>query len=150
MIDIQMLLTIPLSLVLAQAARVDMREKRLPDYITLPLVAAGLGLAWLGVGEPLSARLIGAVSGFLLFWAIGNVVYLRSGVDGLGLGDAKLFAAAGAWLGYAALPAVLLIASLGGLAQAYATGKTRGQQIAFGPWLALGFLIGWLWQSFAA
>ena len=62
--------------------------------------------------------------------------------EGLGLGDAKLFAASGTWLGLPLLPYVLLIAALGGLAWALIA-RAQGR-LAFGPWIALGFWCVWL------
>jgi leader peptidase (prepilin peptidase)/N-methyltransferase len=73
---------------------------------------------------------------------------------GLGLGDAKLFAAAGAWLGPAGLPSVLVWAC-GAALIAVAIHSIRGQtlsrtsRIAFGPFLAFGFWIVWLFGPFA-
>ena len=77
-------------------------------------------------------------------------VYRRvRGREGLGLGDAKLLAAAGAWLGWQALPSVVLIAAACGLALALATALGGGKlgwtsRIAFGPHLALAFWLVWL------
>ena len=110
-----LLLTPVLTLVLAALARNDQRERRLPDRLTLPLLGMGLVLAiWRAGGVPLS-ELVGAGGGFLLFWALGEAHLRLRGTDGLGLGDAKLLAA-GAWLGWRALPALILIAALGALA----------------------------------
>ena len=74
------------------------------------------------------------------------------GRDGLGLGDAKLFAASGAWLGLEGLPAVLLVACgaaivallVDGLAIAGLSATTR---IPFGPFLAFGTWIVWLYGA---
>ena len=69
-------------------------------------------------------------------------------VEGLGLGDAKLFAASGAWLGWQGLPPVLLIAALGGLGQAMLrAAPQRHRPLAFGPWIAVGFFSLWLWLT---
>jgi leader peptidase (prepilin peptidase)/N-methyltransferase len=92
-------------------------------------------------------HLTGAVVAYALFAAIGAVHFRRRGSEGLGLGDAKLFAAGGAWLGWQALPLLLLVASLGGLAFALTLG--RGRALAFGPWLALGIALLWLWPDLA-
>ena len=68
--------------------------------------------------------------------------------EGLGLGDAKLLAAAGAWLGWQMLPSVVVIAALGGLAQVTVAGRLRSnhtadRSLALGPWLALAFFSLW-------
>ena len=123
--------------------RIDLKSYRLPDIYTLPLVALGIGVnAVLQWAVP-TQSLWGAAVGFAVFWLIGAVFYRLYHHEGLGLGDAKLFAAAGAWLGVALLPYVLLIAACSALIFAVVTGKNRESPIAFGPWLALGFLIGW-------
>lgn len=81
----------------------------------------------------------------ILLPAIGAWYHRRTGIDGLGLGDAKLFGAAGAWLGWQMLPHVLLAASLAGLV---AAGLLRRRRIAFGPWIAAGFFAVWLWRTY--
>ena len=131
-----------LALALAALAVVDLRERRLPDRLTLPLLACGLALAaWRAGGWPL-AEMAGAAGGFLAFWAMGEAHLRRRGVEGLGLGDAKLLAAAGAWLGWRPLPGVVLVAALGALAFALAR-RPEGRALAFGPWLGLGIMIAW-------
>jgi prepilin signal peptidase PulO-like enzyme (type II secretory pathway) len=132
-----------LAMVLIKLSLVDLREQRLPDWLTLPLAAAGLILAAWRTGEVPTPELIGAGSGFLLFWALGEAHYRLRGTEGLGLGDAKLLGAAGAWLGWRDLPLVILIAALGALAAA-AAGRLRQRDIPFGPWLAAAFIALWL------
>ncbi len=141
-------LTTVLTAALGAIAIVDMRSLRIPDLLSLPLIAAGIAAAvWLQ-RVPVHHHLIGAAAGFAVFAAIGSWYFARTGIDGLGLGDAKLFAAAGAWLGWQALPMVLLIAALCGLAFAVLTGAhRRGAALAFGPWLALGFWSVWIWEN---
>lgn len=141
-------LTVALALILGAIALIDLRSLRIPDRLSLPLVAGGLAVAlWLPL-QPFHHHLIGAAAGFASLAAIGGWYHRRTGTEGLGLGDAKLFAAAGAWLGWQALPSVLLIAALGGLAHAATSGaRDRKAAIAFGPWLALGFWIVWLWKN---
>ena len=132
---------------LAAMALVDLRERRLPDRLTLPLAALGLVLAaWRTGGLPL-AELAGAGVGYLLFWGLGEAHHRLRGTEGLGLGDAKLLAAAGAWLGWRDLPLVILLAALGALAFALLA-RNRKTEIAFGPWLAMAFLVLWLRHLF--
>jgi leader peptidase (prepilin peptidase)/N-methyltransferase len=128
-------------------AAVDAREMLLPDRLTLPLVAAGLALTAFGLGD-FADHAIGAAIGFSLMAGIGAGFAALTGREGLGLGDAKLFAAAGAWTGWQGLASVLLIAALAGFAQlllrsAAGRGGMR-EAIPFGPALALGFWITWL------
>ena len=76
---------------------------------------------------------------------IGEVYFRRNGTEGLGLGDAKLFSAAGAWLDWTSLPLVLLLAAGGGLLYVAVSGSLKKRAgIAFGPWLALAFWLVWM------
>jgi leader peptidase (prepilin peptidase)/N-methyltransferase len=93
--------------------------------------------------------LVGAFAGFAAFALIGFTYRRLRGREGLGLGDAKLLAAAGAWLGWQALPGVVLIGALSALALALAGAAGGGKlivttQIAFGSHLALAFWLVWL------
>lgn len=97
------------------------------------------------------AEIVGAAAGLAAFWALGEAHHRLRGKEGLGLGDAKLLGAAGAWLGWRALAPLVLVAALGALAwaalQAARGGASRGlgtRGLAFGPWLALGLMLLWL------
>ncbi len=121
---------------------IDRRTGLLPDMLTLPLVAAGLleGLVTMDGAPPID-RVAGAAAGYAVFAGLAFAYRRLRGRDGLGLGDAKLLAAGGAWLGWQALPGVILVGAGGALAAALILqrgGLTRHTAIAFGPWLALG------------
>ena len=72
-------------------------------------MAAGMIYAILALGDP-GGHAAGLLAGYGVLAGIGWVFAQLRGRRGIGLGDAKLFAAAGAWLGWAALPSVMLIA----------------------------------------
>jgi leader peptidase (prepilin peptidase)/N-methyltransferase len=137
---LKIVLTALLVAVLAWITVTDFRSRRIPDLASLPLIALGLLLSGGVSGLGLADRLMGAGLGFLILWAVGEAFWRLRGVEGLGIGDAKLFGAAGAWLGWQALPVVLLIAAVMGLAFAALTGR---RELAFGPWLAAGFALCW-------
>ena len=131
----------------------DLGAFLLPDVITLPLIAGGLAAALLlpsGEGGAPAAHLIGAVAGYGVFAGLGWAYRALRGREGLGGGDAKLMAAAGAWLGWAPLPLVVLLGA--GLALAAALVRYRrltlgafaGQSVPFGAPLALAIYIVWL------
>lgn len=130
-------------------AVIDLHHLVLPDIITLLLIPIGLAIAWGIRPDAIDAHLIGAVLGFATFATIAWLYRRVRKRDGLGLGDAKLLAAAGAWLGWQALPGVVLLAALAALVVALA-GTAFGDrlkttsEIAFGPYLALAFWTSWL------
>ena len=147
--DSRDMVSIPLAVALAWAALIDLDRLRLPDVITLPLIVFGIAWAFESGRPAPEASLIGAMSGYGVFAGLAWAYRRFRGYEGLGLGDAKLFAAAGAWLGWVALPLVALIASGAGLAAAliYQVGRkkaVRNEAVAFGPFIAAGFWAVWL------
>ena len=121
----------------------------MPDALTLPLVVAGLAAAVAFEPEGLTDRALGAVAGYLGLRAVGLLYSALRGREGLGHGDAKLLAAAGAWIGVRALPQVVLLAALAGLCAAACmrlAGIRLGAQSAlpFGPFLAFATWLVWL------
>lgn len=121
----------------------DVERRIIPDKILL--VATLLGLAIVAVADPASLpeRAISAVAaGGLLF--VAALAYPR----GMGLGDVKLAAVMGLFLGRNVAPAIfiaLLTGSLVGLAMIARHGAAaRKRAIPFGPFLALGGVVGLL------
>lgn len=146
-------LGLPLLLTLLALCHYDLRVMLLPDVLTLPLICTGFLAASLpdaGGGPPLAERLAGAAAGYGGLFLINAAYRLWRGRDGLGMGDAKLLAAAGAWLGILALPFLLLIASAAGLFAGIGLAVARRQgmgqlMIPFGPFIAFAFFLLWLW-----
>jgi len=113
-------------------------------------VASAMLLLWffgwcLGLSLP-SFSVCGFVWALNLYWQRGY------GKDGIGMGDAKLLGAAGAWLGPLALPFVTLVASGIALLGIVLTKVflrriiDASARIAFGPYIAIGFWSVWLWS----
>lgn len=127
------------SVLLLTLGVLDLRHFWLPDRLTLPLAALGLGAAWAAPPSFLD-RFIGLGIGWtsltLIAWAYRRV----RGRAGLGAGDAKLLGAIGAWTGWAMLPFVLLGASLVGLAVAAAM-LGLGRQVSATTRLPFGILL---------
>jgi leader peptidase (prepilin peptidase)/N-methyltransferase len=90
--------------------------------------------------------LVGAAAGYLALWSVFWLFKLATGKEGMGYGDFKLFAAAGAWLGWTALLPVIIIAALAGAVIGIILLRVRGQDrsvpFAFGPFLAIAM---WIW-----
>lgn len=93
----------------------DVEHFWLPDRLTLPLAVAGLVLS-LWLPPAFIDRLWGCLAGFASLTLIALSYRAVTGREGLGGGDPRLFAGIGAWLGWFALPFVLLLAALLGLA----------------------------------
>lgn len=130
-------------------AVIDGEHFRLPDRLTLPLLATG-GLAAMVLDQtaPLDA-LIGAAAGFAGLWLLALAYHGLRGRDGLGDGDPILLAAGGAWVGWIGLPSVLLWASAAGLSLVAArllVGKriSATDRMPFGPCLAAGVWLTWM------
>jgi leader peptidase (prepilin peptidase) / N-methyltransferase len=130
-------------------AWIDWEHMLLPDALTLPLILAGLGATLLQDHVEITEHAAAATAGYLAFRAI-EIAYRRlRGRDGLGQGDAKLMAAAGAWLGLAPLPTVAFMAAAFGLAIAAGlriSGQImhRGSAIPLGPALCAAIWVTWL------
>lgn len=131
---------------LVTLAWIDWQRMRLPDLLTLPLLGLGLAATLLEAPGALLSSIVGALAGYVALRAIDWGYRHLRGREGLGQGDAKLLAAGGAWLGWEALPWVVLFAALLGLAFALA-GRVRGRvltretAVPFGPALALALWI---------
>lgn len=140
-------------------AIVDARTFMLPDCLTLPLIAAGILqailFAILGGGSVLAALVESGMAAAVAyaFMAVIAIAFRRlRGREGLGLGDAKLFAAAGAWLGLPSLPSVLLIGAVSALAITILLARGRPDRtlpLPFGPYLAAGTWITGLYGPIA-
>jgi leader peptidase (prepilin peptidase)/N-methyltransferase len=132
-------------------AFIDHETGLLPDSLTLPLVWIGVLVNLAGAFVPLPEAVVGAVAGYLSLWLVYWGFKLLTGKEGMGYGDFKMNAAAGAFLGWKMLPLVILLSSVVGLAfgalQMFATrGKwDAGFRFHFGPYLALAGLIAMFW-----
>lgn len=129
---------------------IDIRTRRLPDVLTFPLAAAGLVTAWLMSPDTLLDHVIGAVCGYLSFLLVEHAYRQWRQADGLGRGDAKLLGAIGAWVGWAALPTVVLLSACGAIMFLLVRSRlegiplTRATAIAFGPFLAAAGWLAWV------
>lgn len=149
-----------LLLIVALAASfIDVQHQMIPDKLTLPGLAVGLALSLLpGRPTPVDALLGMAVGGGLLTLV---VLFYPAGMGG---GDVKFMAMAGAFLGWANGLLALFVASLAGsvvgLVLIGIGRRGRKQSIVFGPFLALGtavavfagpkilsFYVGWRWAA---
>jgi leader peptidase (prepilin peptidase)/N-methyltransferase len=121
---------------------IDIDTHLLPDSMTLPLLWAGIIVNFNGMFASLHDAVLGAIFGYLVLWVVYWLFRLVRGVEGMGYGDFKLLAALGAWLGWAALPQIVLIAAVAGAVVGLAAtwrGRMRFEEpLPFGPFLAAG------------
>lgn len=130
---------------------IDFDHQLLPDDITLPLLWLGLLVNSAGLLVPLPDAVWGAIAGYLLLWGVYWLFKLLTGKEGMGYGDFKLLAALGAWLGWQALPMIILLSSLVGaivgIGLIAIRGRDRNIPIPFGPYLASAGFLSLLWGN---
>ena len=142
-----------LILALLYLAYFDLRTFRLPNSITLPLIITGLLFNSLSNQGFASFRdaIIGVIFGYSGLWLLNALYRTLKKQNGIGMGDAKLLAALGAWLGWQTLPGILLIASLtgliGGLIWLIWNKQNHRAAFPFGPFLAIAGIIELLWPQ---
>jgi len=128
---------------------IDLDTQLLPDDLTLLLLWSGLALNLGATFAPLPSAVVGAIAGYLSLWTVYWAFKLATGKEGMGFGDFKLLAAIGAWLGWQALPLVILLSSivgaLAGISLMIFTKHGRNNPIPFGPYLATAGLIALFW-----
>ncbi len=128
---------------------IDADHQLLPDDITLPLLWLGLLANAAGLFTDLQGAVIGAVAGYLSLWSVYWLFKLLMKKEGMGYGDFKLLAALGAWMGWQALPLIIVLSSFVGavigIAGILMYGKDKNKPIPFGPYLAIAGWIAFFW-----
>jgi len=128
---------------------IDFDHKLLPDQLTLPLMWLGILVNMNGMFVSLEQSVLGAVVGYLSLWSIYWLFKLLTGKEGMGYGDFKLLAALCAWMGWQALPLIILLSSLVGsvvgISLIIIKGRDRNIPIPFGPYLAAAGWIAFFW-----
>ena len=127
---------------------IDFDHQLLPDVITLPFLWMGLALGLFGVFVDIETAVIGAMAGYLSLWSVYWLFKLVTGKEGMGFGDFKLLALLGAWMGWQAVPIVILMSSLVGAVVGIALvvfGRNKDIPIPFGPYLAAAGFITLIW-----
>jgi leader peptidase (prepilin peptidase)/N-methyltransferase len=142
---------IVLAVLLVVISIVDIQRFEIPDLLSALLVLTGVLGLWLLPGARLDHVIAGVVFPAILY--LVGVLYLRMrGQPGLGLGDVKLAAGLGVWLGVEGAVWTLLAASLSGIAALVVISLCRktslsdlqASGIAFGPFLCLSGWAIWL------
>lgn len=130
---------------LLAAGAIDLETQLLPDSITMPLLWSGLAFNLNGTFAPLGDCVIGAMAGYAVLRIVYQGFRHLTGREGLGYGDFKLLAVLGAWLGWQALPAILVLASsaaaIVGVILVVRGRASRDTPLPFGPYLATAGLL---------
>lgn len=135
---------------LVALAVIDLKWLWLPHALTWPLAVAGLVVTGLLNWHWPFDQLIGAVAGYVTMTLVARLYRRYRGRQGLGEGDAHLFGALGAWVGWQGLPSILVYAGVSGLLTVVIRMRTEQAigwttRIPFGPHLCLGGWLVWLY-----
>ncbi len=129
-------------------AFIDLEHQLLPDVLTFPAIALGLGASALGGLVPLRLSLIGAAVGAAVPVAVILVYRLARGEEGMGWGDVKYLAAIGAVVGVRDCLWVLMLAAVAGAVVGgalWVAGRGSGKTaLPFGTFLGAA-VIAWLY-----
>lgn len=140
-----------LTWLLVALSGIDIDTQLLPDAITLPGLWLGLALSLVPVFVDPAEAILGAMAGYLSLWVVYQGFRLATGKEGMGYGDFKLLALLGAWLGWSALPVIILLSALvgavAGILMIVTLGRDRQLPIPFGPYLAGAGWLALLWQD---
>lgn len=119
-------------------AMTDLKHRILPDELTFGLIVAGLIFALIGLRD-LALACIGGLIGGSVLWALRAIWLKMKGEEALGLGDVKLLAGIGTFMGPFALPEIVFWAATGGigLALLMALRPNRDPEIPFGATLGV-------------
>lgn len=143
------LLAAGFSWALLALAAIDFDTQLLPDSITLPCLWLGILANYFGLFVDLEASVLGASAGYLSLWIVYWAFKLVTGKEGMGYGDFKLAGMICAWLGWQALPVVIILSSVVGAAVGISLiafrGHDRAMPIPFGPYLACAGWITLIW-----
>jgi leader peptidase (prepilin peptidase)/N-methyltransferase len=123
---------------------IDLEHQILPNTITLPGIVVGLLLSV--IAPPgLRDALIGVVLGGGILYAIAGAYYLWRREEGLGMGDVKMLAMIGAFLGWKAVLVTLVLSSFSGaligLALIAAQSGGMKRALPFGTFLAIAAVV---------
>ena len=132
-------------------AVIDFDTQLLPDAITLPVLWLGLLLSLFGVFIDAETAIIGTIAGYLSLWSVFQLFRVLTGREGMGRGDFKLLALFGAWMGWQALPQIILLSAvpgaLVGIALIALGRQKQRTPMPFGPYLAIAGWVSLLWGA---
>ncbi len=148
-ITLTTLLLIILSLSFIIIFFIDLKHFIIPNEITFSMMALGFIKSFdpnlNSIFPNYIHSLIGGLFGYGIIWSI---IYFYKQVrkkEGMGLGDAKLFAVIGFWFGWIAIPFIIFLSSVTALLSVFPSllknSRTMSSQIPFGPYIIVGTLV---------
>jgi leader peptidase (prepilin peptidase) / N-methyltransferase len=144
-ISFQYLLLLLFAGTLVTISFIDLDHRIIPDVLSLPGVAAGWAVSLFPWSVYWLDSLIGTLAGGGSLYLVAIAYERITGREGMGGGDIKLLAMIGAWMGWQALPLIVLVASLTGavigMVFILCAGEGYRFRIPFGPFLSLGTLL---------
>ncbi len=137
-----------LASLLVYGAVVDIYFLFIPDTVSLGLFPLGLIVTAVINPDAVPSHLVTGIVVAVIFLLAGRYYQHCRGRSGFGMGDTKLLASAGTWIGPLAFPSVVLIGCLLGIASVFIRRFVRSRRafqrpLAFGPHISLGFWVVW-------
>ena len=120
---------------------IDWQHQWIPDQLNLLVLGFSLAFHLLDRQLGQESALLGMMLGYLCIVTLRQIYLTLKGIEAIGLGDAKLLAALGAWQGFENLFYILFYASILGVIYAIISKKGRYQSVAFGPFLCIAALV---------
>ena len=154
-ISLTTLLLIILSVVFLIIFFIDLKHYIIPNSLTYSMMILGFLKSFDPNLDPIFPNflnsLIGGLLGYGIIWSIIYFYRQFKKKEGMGLGDAKLFAVIGFWFGWISIPFVVflssIIALLSVLPDLLRSSKKLSSQIPFGPFIILGTIFYLVFQD---
>lgn len=133
------------SFVLVIIAVIDIDHRIIPNVLSLPGIVVGFLLSFVLPHLTWRDSLLGILAGGGVLWAVAEIYLLLRKQEGMGMGDVKLLAMIGAFLGWKSLLFVILVSSLSGAVVGLTVIAVKGEdmkyQIPFGTFLSGGAIL---------
>lgn len=132
----------------------DLKYGILPNYLNILLCLSGILQSFFVENLQIMECLLGGgLAGATLFFVAKTYKKIRN-VEGLGMGDVKLAAAGGLWVGWSMVGVMIFVGAFSAaifvLVRTWRIGKLdRLERIPFGPFLAVGILCSWIFRQFS-
>ena len=154
-ISLTTLFLIILSVVFLIIFFIDLKHYIIPNSLTYSMMILGFIKSFVPNLDPIFPNylnsLIGGLLGYGIIWSIIYFYRQFKKKEGMGLGDAKLFAVVGFWFGWISIPFVVflssIIALLSVLPDLLRSTKKLSSQIPFGPFIILGTIFYLVFQD---